>query len=81
MLNALLCLSPILVLAIPLLARRYPGERALLALRSSELTRWPHPRSLATPSGRRTAPSVARGGQLIARYLAVRPPPAARAAS
>ncbi|HTA04823.1 MAG TPA: hypothetical protein VK774_00540 [Solirubrobacteraceae bacterium] len=81
MLNTLLCLSPIVVLAIPLLARRYPGERALLALRSSEPTRWPHPRSLVTPPARCAAPSVARGGQLIARYLAVRPPPALHAVS
>jgi hypothetical protein len=81
MLHALLCLSPILALAIPLLARRYPGERALLALRRQESSSWPRPRSFALPTGRRAASPAARGGQLIARHLAVRPPPALLAAS
>ncbi|HEY2216855.1 MAG TPA: hypothetical protein VGH21_05125 [Solirubrobacteraceae bacterium] len=81
MLHTLLCLSPILALAIPLLARRYPGERALLALRRRKSVGWPRPRSSASTGNRRASSSVVRGGQLIARYLAVRPPPALIAAS
>ncbi len=81
MFHALLCLSPILALAIPLLARRYPGERVLLALRRQQSIGWPRPQSFAPPRSRPAALSVARGGQLIACHLAVRPPPAPLAAS
>jgi hypothetical protein len=80
-LHALLCLSPAIVLAIPLLARRYPGERTLRALRSEPPARWPHARSLAPHAGRRVEALVVRGGELLASYLAVRPPPAPLAAS
>jgi hypothetical protein len=80
-LHALLCLLPAVALAIPLLARRYPGERVLLALRrGAEPARWPHPRSCA--HGRaRVVSRVVRGGRLIGCSLAVRPPPAPIAAS
>jgi hypothetical protein len=80
-LHALLCLSPAIALAIPLLVRRYPGERALLALRIEEPIRWPRPRSSAPAFGRRPVSLTVRGGRLIACYLAVRPPPAPNAAS
>jgi hypothetical protein len=80
-LHALLCLSPVLALAIPLLARRYPGERTLIALRVAKPIRWPHARSCKPRSARRVMSLTARGGRLIARNLAVRPPPALRAAS
>jgi hypothetical protein len=80
-LHALLCLSPVLALAIPLLARRYPGERTLLALRGEQSRKWPRPRSCGPSAARRVVSLTARGGQLIARYLAVRPPPALNAAS
>jgi hypothetical protein len=75
-----LCLLPALALALPLFVRRYPGEGLLTALaapRCSRRLRAPRP---APPRGLllRAAP---RGGQLIARFLAVRPPPALGPAS
>ena len=75
MISGLLFLLPALSLAIALLARRYPGERRLLALRRREPhVRWPRPRS--SVSVRARVPLLAvRGGLLIARSLAVRPPP------
>jgi hypothetical protein len=80
-LSGLLYLLPALTLALVLLARRYPGERSLLALRHRRPpARWPRPSS--TVSAGRPAPLAAvRGGLLIARSLAVRPPPAQPAAS
>ncbi len=80
MLHALLCLLPALVVAIPLLARRFPGERALLALRRAEPPHWPRPRRCAPPR-RPVVLLTVRGGLLIGRSLAVRPPPVANAAS
>ncbi|HEY1833174.1 MAG TPA: hypothetical protein VGG08_01960 [Solirubrobacteraceae bacterium] len=76
MLHALLCLSPALVLAIPLLAKRYPGERVLLARCRTMPNRWARPRSSSTRLGRRVVLQVVRGGRLIASSLAERPPPA-----
>jgi hypothetical protein len=78
--HAVLYLAPAILLAIPLLARRYPGERALLALRRIERPRRPRPRS-SVPSRRRVVLAAVRGGRLIGRSLAVRPPPALHAAS
>jgi hypothetical protein len=78
--HAILCLLPALVLAVPLLARRYPGEHVLVALRDERPTRWPRPRSQA-PVRRRVEFTPARGGRLIGCALAVRPPPALGAAS
>jgi hypothetical protein len=80
-LHALLCLLPAVALAIPLLARRYPGERALLALRrDAQPARWPRPRSCA-PVRARVVSRIVRGGRLIGCSLAVRPPPAPISAS
>jgi hypothetical protein len=79
-LHAILYLLPAVVLAIPLLARRYPGERALLALRRVERAPWPRPRSSAR-ARRRVVQLVVRGGRLIGCSLAVRPPPALLPAS
>jgi hypothetical protein len=79
-LHALLCLLPAVLLAIPLLARRYPGERALLALRRVEPPRWPRPRSCKPPR-RGVALAAVRAGRLMGRSLAVRPPPVSIAAS
>ena len=72
--SMLLHLLPALALAAPLILRRYPGERRLLALiagrskprrrASSRVTATARPRAL-----------VPRGGLLIACSLAVRPPP------
>ncbi|HTZ86451.1 MAG TPA: hypothetical protein VMB05_07270 [Solirubrobacteraceae bacterium] len=81
MLHALLCLLPIAAIAVPLLARRYPGERILLAFRRPERRRFPRPRSSAPLSWRRVPVLAARGGELLARSLAVRPPPALASAS
>jgi hypothetical protein len=80
-LHGLLFLLPALLVAVPLLARRYPGERLLLALGTkNKRARWPRPRS----SARSRRPAVhlpARGGRLIGACLAVRPPPPALLAS
>ena len=72
---SVLCMLPALALVIPLLLRRYPGERALAALRKSGRRPSKAPVTLvahARPS-LRLAP---RGSLLLARSLAVRPPPA-----
>jgi hypothetical protein len=79
-LQAFLCLLPLLAVALPLLARRYPGERVLLALGRAERSRLPRPRSLGPPRAGFVA-TIARGGRLIGRSLAVRPPPAPLSAS
>jgi hypothetical protein len=74
--NGVLTLLPALVLGCVVHARCYPGERFLLALRrEQERESWPRPRSTA-PSRRRPALVFVHGGLLIARSLAVRPPPA-----
>jgi hypothetical protein len=75
-----LCLLPALVLAVPLLMRRYPGERILTGMSRMSSSRWPRTRS-STPSGTRRFAVAPHGGLLIARALAVRPPPVAHAAS
>jgi hypothetical protein len=69
-----LCLVPALAFAVPLLMRRYPGERMIAALSQSRQRHWAHPRSSA-PRTRPVVRVVARGGLLLARSLAVRPPP------
>ncbi len=80
MLHALLCLLPVAAIALPLLARRYPGERLLLAARSERRRRLPRPLVTAVSHGRKLVVAV-HGRELIARSLAVRPPPPALAAS
>lgn len=75
MLHALLCLLPVAAIALPLLARRYPGERLLLAARRKRASRLPRPLVAAVSHGRELVVAV-RGRELIARSLAVRPPPA-----
>jgi hypothetical protein len=74
-LHAALCLLPALLVALPLLLRRYPGERALSALRRRAEA--PLRARLATPARRERASAVviARGPRLLAFSLAVRPPP------
>jgi hypothetical protein len=75
-----LCLLPALALAVPLLMRRFPGER-MLAVRVGERdTLRPRPRSSSSYTGR--AFTIApHGGLLIGCALAVRPPPALVTAS
>jgi len=70
----LLCLLPALALACALAFRRYPGERLLVALRSRRRARWPRARSLVSARARPLT-AAAHGGLLMARSLAVRPPP------
>jgi hypothetical protein len=79
-LHAILYLLPAVVLAIPLLARRYPGERALVGLHRAQSTRFPRARSSA-PARRGVLLVLVRGGRLIGCSLAVRPPPALYSAS
>jgi hypothetical protein len=79
-LSGLLYLLPALALVAVLLVHRYPGERVLLALRGPRRRGWSRPRSSLAPP-RRTALTAVRGGLLIGRSLAVRPPPALAAAS
>jgi hypothetical protein len=74
-LQTLLCLVPVLALVVPLLARRYPGERALHKLRGRE--RAPLPRPILRVATRATfVQRIARGARLMGSSLAVRPPPA-----
>ncbi len=80
MLHALLCLLPVLAVALPLLARRYPGERLLLAARRERRRRLPRALVAAASHAREHVVAV-HGSELIARSLAVRPPPAPLAAS
>jgi hypothetical protein len=64
---------PALVLPALLALRRYPGERMLAVLSEPRRERWRRPDSRKAP----TRPQIvmARGGLLLARSLAVRPPP------
>jgi hypothetical protein len=74
--EAVVYLLPALLLVPVLLARRYPGERALLACigqRRRRRTRSGVRVALPSPRPRAVVP---RGGCLIASSLAVRPPPA-----
>jgi hypothetical protein len=80
-LNAILCLLPAVLVALPLLARRYPGDRTLIALRGDHQRPWPRARSSSTAARSRTMLRAAHGGMLIACSLAVRPPPKLIAAS
>ncbi len=79
MLHGLFCLLPALALALPLLARRYPGERVLVALRDAQPGR-PRPARAIVARGR-SETGMPRGGLLIACLLAERPPPLLAAAS
>ena len=78
-LHALLYLLPALALLLALRARRYPGERSLLALIARGR---PRRRRAITMRRYRAAPraALARGGALLGEALAVRPPPALLAA-
>lgn len=73
----LLYLLPALLLSVPLLVDRYPGEQRLTARMTS--ARRP-PRRAVLSARKPIGPLrlVARGSLLIARSLAVRPPPVRR---
>jgi hypothetical protein len=72
--SMLLYLLPALALAAPLILRRYPGERRLLALIAGR-SRPRRGLGARTPSSALRRSLVPRGGLLIACSLAVRPPP------
>jgi hypothetical protein len=68
---------PVAVVALPLLAGRFPGEGRLAQLRERRAHgRSPRPVTEVVPAwARRAARALPRGGRLIADSLAVRPPP------
>jgi hypothetical protein len=70
-------LPPLLLLAALLRARRYPGERSLLAAIERRRGRRGQISTTEQTIVRRPRPraSLPRGGRLIASSLAVRPPP------
>ena len=70
------CLLPALLVALPLAFRRYPGARTLTAIAGGISRRRVRLRSSVVPTLRVPA-LVPRGGLLLARSLAVRPPPPA----
>ena len=74
--TGLISVAPVLLLLGPLLLQRYPGERGIARLRAarSRPVRHARPADAEIPA----TPKVAgvRGGLLLARRLAVRPPPA-----
>jgi hypothetical protein len=78
--DAVAYLLPPALLLLALVAWRYPGERALLALieRGRPRRRCAAGGGLVAAAGRRAM--MPRGGLLIAASLAVRPPPAPRIA-
>jgi hypothetical protein len=76
----LLCLAPALLLLATLFARRYPGERLLLALADRRRRRRPRRAGTGAPTSARSA-EVPRGGLLMGFALAVRPPPCLSAPS
>lgn len=72
----LLFLAPSLLVLAPLLAGRYPGERSLARLARARSRRPLARRPAAARIPRRPVVAVlARGGRLLGRSLAVRPPP------
>jgi hypothetical protein len=73
--SGLLHLAPALVLAVALLVRRYPGERLIVRLTGSARRPRRCGRALALKPQVHVAVLVPRGGLLLGRSLAVRPPP------
>ena len=72
--TGLLYLAPALVLALPLLLGRFPGEDRLSGL--ARPSRAPAARALtAIPAPRSYMRVMQRGGRLVASALAKRPPP------
>ena len=75
--SGLLHLAPALILVAALLARRYPGERVIVRLAAGSPARARRrARTRAVKPRTHVAALVPRGGLLLARSLAVRPPPA-----
>ena len=67
---------PVLLVALPLLARRYPGEDALIRQMAAPGPAPSRRRVVVLPGGRSREPVFARGGgALLAASLAGRAPP------
>jgi hypothetical protein len=77
--SSALSAGPALVLLVMLALRRYPGERVLAVLASHGGGHRARPRT-SSQLPRSADIASPRGGLLLARSLAVRPPPAALAA-
>ena len=74
----LLHLAPALVLLVPLLAGRYVGEERIAALADARAVRRPRVvAQLALPPSHAPRVLMARGGALLAAWLAERGPPVA----
>ena len=73
--SELLTLLPALLIGCLLLARRYPGERVLIAHHGRNRSRRAERPPKLSRLGHQVVLLSARGGLLIARSLAVRPPP------
>jgi hypothetical protein len=71
----LLWAAPVLVLALPLLLGRYPGERTILRLAGRGPARVRRAPSCA-PRARSVVRLMERGGRLVGSAMAKRPPPA-----
>lgn len=72
---ALTYVMPLAGIVVPLLLGRYPGERVIAALARRTRTARPRPRRSLGPLPRPSFDHVPRGTSLMARSLAVRPPP------
>jgi hypothetical protein len=73
----LISLIPALALVLALLLGRYPGERTIARLAETVASRSERHRAPRTlPPRRRPVFSALRAGELLARSLATRPPPA-----
>ncbi|HEY2571597.1 MAG TPA: hypothetical protein VGI27_08985 [Solirubrobacteraceae bacterium] len=82
LLPALAYLAPALTILAVLAFRRYPGERALMAVLERHRGRRGRARAPRGAARKRTPRAlVPRGGRLIGSALAVRPPPLLRPAS
>ena len=75
-LTVLALLAPALLLALPLLAGRYPGEKVIERLRAPRRTHARRRTKQVTPRLSPVARHMPRGGGLVASHLARRPPPA-----
>jgi hypothetical protein len=73
--EALLFLLPAIAVFAPLLARRYPGERAVLRLRGRAAVDRKPSAPIALAPRAPLARAATRGSLLMGRSLAVRPPP------
>lgn len=71
-----LCALPALVLALVMALRPYPGEHVLTRLRRTRSVGRPRP-TASSPAVARCELVPPRGGLLLGRALAVRPPPGA----